>query len=391
MKNSAKFIVILGIALTLTASNVYAQRKTNRIQQRNKDVKTGVVMQDLIPATAKLVIVDSIVTNKNDFMQHIPLSKACGKIMRYNDVFKDDKHHNDSKLIYINDFGDRCFFNDSTANGESLLFTAEKLGGKWQKPRALTELGADFQDADFPYLMPDGVTLYFSAKNKEKALGGRDIFMTRLNTDSMTFYKPENVGLPYNSNADEFCCIIDDINNLGWFVTNRRQPSGKVCIYTFVPTTKRWTDDNDEMSEKKLEGFAAITKIADTWTDKTEVNEAKNRLKSLLEKNSSNDIAGSTNDSRLFFPVNDKIVYTSIDDFKSETGKKLFLEVKELKKEKENVLGQLGNLRVSYSNGNNAEKAKLSKTIIKLENYSENISSKIKIIEKKIRNAENLM
>ncbi len=391
MKNSAKFIVILGIALTLTASNVYAQRKTNRIQQRNKDVKTGVVMQDLIPATAKLVIVDSIVTNKNDFMQHIPLSKACGKIMRYNDVFKDDKRHNDSKLIYINDFGDRCFFNDSTANGESLLFTAEKLGGKWQKPRALTELGADFQDADFPYLMPDGVTLYFSAKNKEKALGGRDIFMTRLNTDSMTFYKPENVGLPYNSNADEFCCIIDDINNLGWFVTNRRQPSGKVCIYTFVPTTKRWTDDNGEMSEKKLEGFAAITKIADTWTDKTEVSEAKNRLKSLLEKNSSNDIAGSTNDSRFFFPVNDKIVYTSIDDFKSETGKKLFLEVKELKKEKENVLGQLGNLRVSYSNGNNAEKAKLSKTIIKLENYSENISSKIKIIEKKIRNAENLM
>ena len=38
-----------------------------------------------------------------------------------------------------------------------------------------------------------------------------------------------------------------------------------------------------------------------------------------------------------------------------------------------------------------AEKANLSKTIIKLENYSENISSKIKFIEKKIRNAENLM
>lgn len=390
MKNSAKFIVTLGIALTLAASNIYAQRRVNRIQQRNKDVKTGIVMQDLIPATARLVVIDSIVTNKNDFMQHIPLSKACGKIMRYNDVFKDSKRHNNSKLVYINDFGDRCFFNDSTAKGESMLFTTEKLGGKWQNPRALTELGADFQDADFPYLMPDGVTLYFSAKNKEKALGGRDIFMTRLNTDSMTFYKPENVGLPYNSTADELCCIIDDINNLGWLVTNRRQPNGKVCIYTFVPTTKRWTDDNDEMSEKKLEELAAITKISDTWTDKTVVNEAKNRLKSLLEKNS-NDIADSKNDYRLFFPVNDKIVYTSLNDFKSETGKNLFLEVKGLRKEKENVLGQLEKLRLSYSNGNNKEKANLSKTIIKLENYSENISSKIKIIEKKIRNAENLM
>lgn len=391
MKNSAKYIVTLGIALALSASNVYAQRRTGKVQQRNKDVKSGVIMQDLIPATARLVIVDSIVTSKNDFMQHIPLSKACGKVMKYDDVFKDDKRHGNSKLIYVNDFGDRCFFNDSTANGGSMLFTAEKLGGKWQKPRALTELGADFQDADFPYMMPDGVTLYFSARNKERALGGRDIFMTRLNTDSMTFYKPENVGLPYNSAADEFCCIIDDINNLGWLVTNRRQPNGKVCIYTFVPTTKRWTDDNAEMSEKKLEGLAAITKIADTWTDKNVVDEAKNRLKLLVENNSTNDNAGSENDNRIFFIVNDKKVYTSLNDFNSETGKKLFLEVRELKKERENTITQLRQLRADFSNGNNAEKANLSKTIIKLENYSENISSKIKFIEKKIRNAENLM
>lgn len=391
MKNSAKYIVTLGIALALSASNVYAQRRTGKVQQRNKDVKSGVIMQDLIPATARLVIVDSIVTSKNDFMQHIPLSKACGKVMKYDDVFKDGKRHGNSKLIYVNDFGDRCFFNDSTANGGSMLFTAEKLGGKWQKPRALTELGADFQDADFPYMMPDGVTLYFSARNKERALGGRDIFMTRLNTDSMTFYKPENVGLPYNSAADEFCCIIDDINNLGWLVTNRRQSNGKVCIYTFVPTTKRWTDDNAEMSEKKLEGLAAITKIADTWTDKNVVDEAKNRLKLLVENNSTNDNAGSENDNRIFFIVNDKKVYTSLNDFNSETGKKLFLEVRELKKERENTITKLRQLRADFSNGNNAEKANLSKTIIKLENYSENISSKIKFIEKKIRNAENLM
>lgn len=391
MKNSAKFIITLSIAFLFAANNIYAQRKTGKVQQRNKDVKTGIVMQDLIPATARVVFVDSIVTNKNDFMQHIPLSKACGKIMKYNDVFKDGKQHSSSKLIYINDFGDRCFFNDSTARGGSMLFTAEKLGGKWQKPRALAELGADFQDADFPYLMPDGVTLYFSARNKEKALGGRDIFMTRLNTDSMTFYKPENVGLPYNSAADEFCCIVDDINNIGWLVTNRRQPSGKVCIYTFIPTTKRWTDDNAEMGEKKLEGLAAITRIADTWIDKTDVNEAKKRLKLLLENNGSNNIGGSGNNSNFFFPINDKRVYTSVNDFKSETDKKLFLEVEELKKEKENALGKLETLRMSYCKGNNAEKANLSKTILKLENYSENISSKIKIIEKKIRNAENLM
>ena len=169
------------------------------------------------------------------------------------------------------------------------------------------------------------MTLYFSAKSKE-GLGGYDIYVTRFNTDSAKFYHPENIGLPYNSKANDYYCVIDEFDNIGWLVTDRRQPKGKVCIYTFVPAETRTTYDGEVIGEDTLKALAEITRISDTWTDKAKLQSARRRLASLLTRNDA--VKAKT----FSFIVNDKTVYTSLSDFKSPKSRERLAKLQQMEK-----------------------------------------------------------
>ena len=48
--------------------------------------------------------------------------------------------------------------------------------GSWEQPEPLGDVLNEGGDANFPFLMSDGVTLYF-ANDGENSLGGYDIFI----------------------------------------------------------------------------------------------------------------------------------------------------------------------------------------------------------------------
>ena len=96
-------------------------------------------------------------------------------------------------------------------------------------------------------------------------MGGYDIFMSTFDLDKGVFYSPENIGLPFNSTANDYLLAIDDINHLGWLVTDRRQPEDKVCIYTFVPTASRQGFEDTNLTNVEIERYSRILSIADTW------------------------------------------------------------------------------------------------------------------------------
>lgn len=232
-------------------------------------------------------------------------------------------------------------------------------------------------------MMADGSTLYFSAKSKE-GLGGYDIYVTRFNTDSAKFYRPENVGLPYNSKANDYYCVIDEFDNIGWLVTDRRQPKGKVCIYTFVPADTRTTYDGDIIGEDKLKALANITSISDTWTDKAKLQAARNRISSLKARKN------ETEASSMAFVVNDNTVYTSPDDFKSPANRARFNKLQQMKEAADGMAAKLETLRKSYSSGNASTKRRLADDIISMEKKLEQLQAYIHEAEKEIRNAENM-
>lgn len=379
--------VILSILLLMAGVQSHAQVKNKRAKGKPKTEMTAQqeaaqeLYETMLLSTAQVMFIDSIVVDSADFISRIPLNRESGRIGTTAGITGDTGLAGGA--AYINEFGNRIYFSTAGNDGRYALYSTDKLGGEWTAARLIDEFGNEFEDVSYPYMMADGVTLYFAAKGKE-SLGGYDIYVTRYDTDSARFYRPENVGLPYNSTANDYYCAIDEFDNIGWLVTDRHQPAGKVCIYTFVPADTRTAYDVDAIGDEMLRSLADIKCIADTWTDNTKLQAARNRVKNLQTRNT--DI--STN--RISFVVNDNTIYNDINDFKSPTNRERFGKLQQMKTTAKTMNEKLDALRRTYSTSNATTKKRLADNIMTAEKQLEHLDAQIHEMEKEIRNAENL-
>lgn len=263
-----KYAIILLALTLLIPSAAQAQRKK---RGRKPAVTEDPRIQQMLASTQQIVFIDSMVVGKRDFLRHIPLSPECGKL-----------EMNDSLCQFTNELKDHrlaAYFD--TTDSLCHIGTSDYIGNAWT-PQQRAE-GIAPADANYPYLMPDGITLYYAQKG-EKSIGGYDIFVTRYDNDSGTFLRAENLGMPFSSTANDYLYAIDETHNLGYFVTDRRQPKDTVCIYVFVPNEKRKVYQSEAYSNEQLRSLAAISRIADTWTDKAVCQQAQARLKQARQK-----------------------------------------------------------------------------------------------------------
>lgn len=381
---------IISMSLLLLTTCIAAQAQTKKkttakkaaVEKTDEQERAEMMYERMLSSTAQLLVIDSAVVDFTDFINKIPLNNESGHISTYDAFFKTTGQP--SSYVHVNEFGNKAFFSKNDDNGHSRLYMADKLGGKWTGIRELSEFGDEFEDINYPFMMPDGTTLYFSAKGKN-GLGGYDIYVTRYDTDSARFYRPENLGLPYNSTGNDYFCLTDDFDELGWLVTDRRQADGKVCIYTFVPSQSRDVYDEELVDEDRLNSLAELRSIQDTWTDEGQIDAARKRQASLLARN--NAVAKKA----ITFIVNDNTVYTSATDFKSPTNRERFAKLQEMKKDADEMSERLTAMRQNYSKGNTAEKNRLGSSIIKAEKSLETLRENIHKLEKEIRNTENMI
>jgi hypothetical protein len=223
--------------------------------------------------------------------------------------------------------------------------------------------------------------LYFASKDEE-GLGEYDIYMTRWDEDSKSFYKPENIGMPFNSESNDYLYVIDEFNQLGWFASDRGLGTDSVCLYTFIPTDSRRIYNAQEYEYELLVGLANIKSIRDTWTDKNEVSKALARLESVKKTAK----RGSSKDFE--FIINDNIVYTNVSQFIHKNSLPLVEKWIEMKSSLENLIDRLNTLRLKYMKSSSEVKTELSTDITKLEADYENLLQEIHNIEKEIRNFE---
>jgi Tol biopolymer transport system component len=81
----------------------------------------------------------------------------------------------------------------------------------------------------FPYISSNG-TLYFSS-NGHLGLGGMDVFYTKEIDGKMAPIR--NVGIPINSNGDDFAFTIDEEAEEGFVSSNRDGGKGSDDVYAF--------------------------------------------------------------------------------------------------------------------------------------------------------------
>lgn len=331
----------------------------------------------LIRGVENITVIDSFVVDKRSFLDAYKLGEQSGNLQMT------DNGNEDVSIEFVNEMGDKKLLSANDENGNKKLYASVKLIDSWSKPQRLKGINDDMTDLNFPFLDSDGTTLYFAAKGEE-SLGGYDIFITRADSEENSYFRPDNMGYPFNSAFNDYMYAIDDYNNLGWFASDRYQPEGKVCVYVFIPNESKTTYDYDTVEPGKMISLARLDNIALTQTDRNEVARAKQRLAKVTYAKT-----GKKNKKTEFtFIVNDNRTYTSLNDFRKPQAKKMFQEMRKMQSDLETLENELDKLREKYSKSNKAVRESMTPGILDKEKRVNGLRTEIGKMETKIRNME---
>lgn len=363
-------------------------RSANEDELEEEEDDTLHLSIEFLEATQKIIFVDSMVVDSATFLNHIHLDSSCGKML-YANALPPSLATNAVGIAYVNGFGDRLIFAQKQKDGSSRLMESYLFGADWSAPVPLKGIDEANTSEDAPFVMDDGTTLYFRRDSS--------IFLTRYSSDDKEFLTPENIGLPFNYPAANLLLCIDEVNQLGWFVSNRHQPNGKVCIYVFIPTDTRDTYDSS-LSRDSLTLLASIHSIAATQINhQADVKAARERLAKIWG-GKNGDVANGKSPAAngesasvvdLNFDVANGITYHKIEDFRNAEARKLAGDWVVENFRRTQLANLLQENRNKYGASNSAaEKKALAAIILRQEHELESMDSLLPQMANKIRKLE---
>ena len=376
------------ITMALATTTAFAQKRKAPIKKKavpanTMSPKVKALYDNMLQNTQIVFVIDSTVVDADKVMDVITLPKAYGKYVTYNKFFDTNSALNENSVVYVNGFDNRCYYNEVGTDSISRLFMRERQGEGWDEARPLTEINELVSNATYPYMASDGQTLYFAGKSDEEGLGERDIYMTKYDAEEGKFLKPENIGLPFNSTKDDFIYVEADADGIAWFASTRRQPEGKVCVYTFVPSETRQNYDADDLDDTELKNYAELMRIRSTWPTPEIRQTAMQRLQRLQAKTERQNSEAN----EICFIVNDEMTYTRLNDFKSAETKNAYADLKMKQNEANKLVKEINSMRTRYHNAN--DKAALGRSIALSEQKLEQKQKEIKKAASELRKAEN--
>jgi tetratricopeptide (TPR) repeat protein len=322
----------------------------------------------MIKGVENVIVIDSVVVDKAELLSAYSLSAGCGKLTM---------SQAEGCVDYENERGNKRI---ATAQheGHLALTSSIRLLNKWSQPEVITSLTEE-GDANYPFLLSDGVTLYYAATGGD-SMGGYDLFMSRYDSDTDGYLRPEHLGMPFNSPYNDYMMAIDESANLGWFASDRYQPEGKVCVYIFVPNESKRVYDFEWTDEKKLITLASLRSIRATWSDEEQLADARQRLKELQS-----GIQGQqTPKDEFTFVVSDRLVYHQWSDFRSTEAKKAFNTYRHSVDDLTQLRQTLTAKRAQYEAGETS----VAPSILDLENRAEQMTAELDTLANEVRRLE---
>lgn len=350
-----------------TLQNQINQARRKKQSTKEYDIKLSQCEKGMaaLRGTNKIVFMDSVVVDKDDLLSAYQYNSELGKI-----TLSGDKTSTD----FTTELGNLTYRTELT--GDSLSIRSYFIeDGKLSNASSLNGIDLD-GDMNYPFLLSDGTTFYFSSRSNQ-GLGNYDIYVTRYDSEDKVYLQPTNLGFPFNSYANDYLMVIDEDLGIGWFASDRYQPSGKVCVYTFIQPKARRTYDYETDDHSTIINAARIRSIKDTWQGNEDA--VRSARQSLVLKQNEVDTA---NDYEFSFIINDNYTYHYLADFKNQDARLKFLQYQKSKEELNSLKSTLDQLRLN-SKGNT-----IRSQIIEIENHFDKLSFDLKQTEKQVRQLE---
>lgn len=323
------------------ASDLYARydrlRPRASADEAAADRRALRLASEFMERVEKIEVIDSLAVPRDEFFRAYRLSPSAGRITAAAAPAVGTVHTSES--------GDHRFAAAPDSTGRLRLTEQIRLtDGSWSESAIIDSLMPD-SDAAYPFMMADGTTLYFAAQGAE-SIGGYDIFVASRDPDDASWLAPQNLGMPYNSPADDYLLAIDETVGIGWWATDRNQlPDGMITIYVFAPADIRVNVDSDAddlVQRAKLNPWRTTQTPGRTYPQLPEPQ------------------AEAAPAPEFILPLGHGTVYTRYSDFRSADARSLMRTLAARRAESEKRLTRLYALRHAWSKGrHNASDAAL--------------------------------
>lgn len=334
-------------------------------------------LQRMVSRTEDIQIIDSVVVSKSEFIKAYNLSATGGSLQWAHDFFEEEGNDEQS-VVYMNERKTKVYFSRPASERGSTLYSMEKMLDNFGNEKMLGAPINDVNDQAYPFIMSDGLTIYFASKGHE-SIGGYDLFISRYNLNSNTYLTPNQMNMPFNSPFNDYMMVIDDEKGLGWFASDRYQPENKVCVYTFIPNQEVRLVQTEEADS--LANRAMISNIKDSWREGIDYSNLLSRASDIntIDNNKQHDFE---------FVINDDNTYYQLSDFKSFTAKELYIRATEAKRKLEEAKNDLEIKRAQYVAASSDNKQSLATEILQKEKLLEELYEQWRVVNIATRNEE---
>lgn len=300
---------------------------------------SGVVaMENMLQRVENIEIIDTLVVDSESFFRHYRLSPHAGSLAPGSALSSQES----ATVVFVPETRSEMYWAATDSAGHAAVYSSAILDDGTVEHPVRAELGTDGNES-FPFLMPDGMTLYYASTDGPDGLGGYDIYMTRRNDDG-SYMQSQNLGMPYNSPYNDYMLAIDETTGLGWWASDREGIPGAVTIYIYAPAETRVNHD------PASENIAELARLSDISLTRDSEKDYKAILASRLAK-AETDAAASGARATPGFELDmcGRAVYTSLDDFRSDDARRAMLRYLASEAEMRKMLVALERMREDYA------------------------------------------
>lgn len=291
--------------------------------------------ENALERVERITVIDSIAVPTEGFFKSYKLPHSAGRLLLPDEIPLKEKPDG-AVMAFINEGQDFMMWGEPDSVGNvHIVETMRLTDGTWQKPVATPSVLNNGGYADYPFMMPDGVTLYYSSDGDD-SMGGYDIFVVSRDPQTGEYLQPQNIGMPFNSPHDDFLLAIDEENGIGWWATDRNLLGDKLTIYVYKVNDLRKNYSPDE------EDIVAKARLVDYKS--TQDPEAREEVEQLLTVIDNIDPDKVTKKADFYFPKGGGTYYTSLKDFSNASAReamKRYLKAYDFLKKEEARLAAL--------------------------------------------------